>query len=123
MTTGALNLARVDLVSLRLVVTCCDLGSISAAAGKCHLSVMGASERLRRLEDSLGKTLFHRHRRGLEPTAAGHVAVQWARLILAAVDSLALQLRDVEVSASASKANSGRRGSDSRSGGSAHDVS
>ena len=63
------KLARFDLVSLRLVVLCAELGSLSAAARCAHLSVSGASSRLSRLEQTFGTALFRRAR-GLMPRTA-----------------------------------------------------
>lgn len=38
-----LNLARLDLLSIRLVVLCADLGALSKAAARANLSVAGDS--------------------------------------------------------------------------------
>jgi len=65
------NLSRIELASLKLVVACAREGSLSAAAAACHLSVAGASSRLRRLEELLGTSLFDRHHRGLTVTTEG----------------------------------------------------
>ncbi|MDB5844713.1 MAG: LysR family transcriptional regulator, partial [Polaromonas sp.] len=67
------NLARFDLVSIRLAVDCAQTGSLTAAARGAHLALGAASRRLRELEDALGEPLFERHARGLVPTAAGRV--------------------------------------------------
>ena len=84
----ALNIARVDLVSLRLVLTCVETGTLSTAAAVLHLSVSGASHRLRSLEDALGVQLFLRQRRGLEPTPAGQLVAKKGQSILALVREL-----------------------------------
>ena len=57
---SAVNLRRLDLLSPEPLVQCAALGSVSAAAQRCSLPVLGASERLRRLEGTFGKPLFHR---------------------------------------------------------------
>ncbi|MDB5932213.1 MAG: LysR family transcriptional regulator, partial [Polaromonas sp.] len=62
------NLARFDLVSIRLAVACAQTGSLTAAARGSHLALAAASRRIRELEDALGDTLFERHARGLLPT-------------------------------------------------------
>lgn len=105
-----MNLARLDFISLRLAVRCAELGSISAAAAQCHLSVMGASERLRRLEDALGAALFHRHRRGVVPTEAGATLARSGKEILDAVAQLALEVGLTRASPPRERPNSGRRG-------------
>jgi DNA-binding transcriptional LysR family regulator len=76
------NLARFDLVSLRLVVLCAELGSLSAAARSAHLSVSGASSRLSRLEETFGTALFRRHWRGLAPTPEGRIVAAQADQML-----------------------------------------
>lgn len=105
-----INLARVDLVSMHVLVECAAALSISVAARYCNLSVMGASERLRRLEESLGRRLFHRHRHGLEITDAGLVAARCASSMLATVDQLIKDLSGARESAPTHPENPGRRG-------------
>lgn len=105
-----INLARLDLVSLRLVLECASRGSISAAARYCNLSVMGASQRLRRLEELFGKALFHRHRHGLELTEAGAAAVRGGRLMFAAVQQMLTEVENARLCLPSQSINSGRRG-------------
>lgn len=76
-----LNLARLDLLSIRLVVLCADLGTLSKAA-RANLSVAGASHRLSAFEDRLGARLFDRGRRGLHLTAAGVQFIGYARPLI-----------------------------------------
>jgi molybdate transport repressor ModE-like protein len=106
-----INLARIDLVSLNLVVHCARAGSISAAARDCHLSVMAASERLRRLEAGLGKRLFNRHRRGLEATEAGVAVSRAGEDMLHTVRLMALEVSQAREEATQLKDNPGRRAS------------
>ena len=82
------NLARIDLTSIRLVVLCAETGSLSAAARLAHLSISGASHRLSLLEESLGTTLFERHRRGLRPTRGGQMVASNGRLMLSLLENL-----------------------------------
>lgn len=84
----ALNLARIDLVTLRLAVLCMETGSLSAAAREVHLSLSGASHRLATLEDAFGAQLFERHSRGLRPTRAGELVASHGRLILGTLEQL-----------------------------------
>ncbi|MGE4238817.1 LysR family transcriptional regulator [Ramlibacter sp.] len=86
------NLARFDLVSIRLAVLCAELGSLSAAAKEVHCSLSTGSYRLSTLEYSFGKPLFTRDRRGLHPTAAGEVFVRHARHILERVELMTRQV-------------------------------
>jgi molybdenum-dependent DNA-binding transcriptional regulator ModE len=106
----AINLARLDLVSMHLLVECAAALSISVAARHCNLSVMGASERLRRLEESLGRRLFHRHRHGLEITAAGLVATRCASSMITTAHQLLTDVSAARESAPTRAENPGRRG-------------
>lgn len=89
------NLARFDLVSIRLAVDCVQTGSLTAAARGAHLALGAASRRIRELETALGDTLFDRHARGLQPTAAGRVFVKHGLTLLQTMDQLAAELADL----------------------------
>ncbi|ROZ78385.1 LysR family transcriptional regulator [Ramlibacter sp. WS9] len=104
-----INLARLDLVSMRLLLECAARGSLSAAASHCHLSVAGASHRLARLEDALGTQLFYRHHRGLKLTEAGAAATGAAKAMMLAVDQLVQGVREAARSMPTGSSNTGRR--------------
>jgi DNA-binding transcriptional LysR family regulator len=89
------NLARFDLVSIRLVVDCLQHGSLSAAARESHLALAAASRRLRELEDAVGEPLFERHGRGLLPTAAGRVFARHAVGLLQSLEQMGSELADL----------------------------
>lgn len=89
---GALNIARFDLVSLRLVVYCAQLGSLSAASRKTSCSISACSHRLTSLENALGLQLFTRDPRGLELTEAGKIFLAHAIEILRRIEQMYLQL-------------------------------
>lgn len=85
-----------DLVALELLVSAVELGSMSQAAARHHLSQPAVSMRISRLERSLGMAVVHRSPTGCTPTDAGAAIVEWARDLLshatrigAAVDALA----------------------------------
>ncbi len=86
------NLARFDLVSMRLAVLCAEHGSLSSAARRMHCSLSTGSYRLSALEDMLGMQLFTRDHRGLHATLAGHLFVKRAQVILEEVELLSQQL-------------------------------
>jgi DNA-binding transcriptional LysR family regulator len=86
------NLARLNLVSMRLVLLCVEEGSLSAAAAAAHLSLSGASARLARLEQAYGRPLFTRQHNGLAPTADGVLVASYTRKILALVQEMSLTL-------------------------------
>jgi DNA-binding transcriptional LysR family regulator len=89
------NLARFDLVSVRLAVACAQTGSLTAAARDSHLALAAASRRIRELEDALGAALFERHARGLLPTAAGRVFVKHGLTLLQTMEQLGGELADL----------------------------
>jgi len=93
--SGGYNLARFDLVSIRLVVDCLQQGSLSAAARTSHLALAAASRRLRELEDAVGEPLFERHGRGLLPTGAGRVFARHALEVLQAMEQMGSELADL----------------------------
>lgn len=89
------NLARFDLVSIRLAVACAQTGSLTAAAREAHLALAATSRRIRELENALGDTLFERHAKGLTPTAAGRVFVKHGLTLLQTMERLGGELADL----------------------------
>lgn len=89
------NLARFDLVSIRLAVACAHTGSLTAAARETPLALAAASRRIRELEDALGETLFERHTKGLTPTAAGRVFIKHGITLLQTMEQLGGELTDL----------------------------
>ena len=90
------NLARFDLVSVRLAVACAQTGSLTAAARDHHLALAAASRRLRELESALGVGLFERHAKGLSVTAAGRVFVRHGLALLQGMDQMGSELSDLQ---------------------------
>lgn len=69
-----MNLARFDLISIRLVVLCAERGSLAAVAKLAHMSKSAASHRLANLELCFGQQLFHRdHRRATPHRSRGRL--------------------------------------------------
>lgn len=89
------NLARFDLVSIRLAVACAQTGSLTAAARDSHLALAAASRRVRELESALGGPLFERHARGLLPTPEGRIFVKHGLTLLQTMDQLGSELADL----------------------------
>jgi DNA-binding transcriptional LysR family regulator len=87
-----INIARFDLVSIRLAVLCAESGSLSAATRLAHCSISTGSERLAALEGAFGKSLFVRDHRGLRLTPAGNVFVRHARVLLQNLEVLKQQV-------------------------------
>lgn len=73
---------------LNLFLRVLDRGSISAAARSLDVSVAVASQRLKRLEQSLGVRLFHRTTRRLRLTAEGEALVEQGRPLIEDLDAL-----------------------------------
>ena len=79
---------RFDLTDLQLFVHILDCGTLTAAAGRAHMTLASASERVRGMEAQLGCALLARQARGVRPTAAGHTLGQHARDVLARMQRL-----------------------------------
>lgn len=73
----------IDIDSLRCFVAAADAQTFRAAAGRVALSPAAFSDRIKRLEDSLGAPLFHRTTRKVGLTAAGERLLPQARRTLA----------------------------------------
>jgi DNA-binding transcriptional LysR family regulator len=79
---------------LNLFLRVLDLGSISAAARTLDVSVAVASQRLKRLEKSLGVRLLHRTTRSLRVTAEGAALAVRGRPLIEDLEALTGSLRD-----------------------------
>ena len=79
---------RFDLVDLQLFVAVAETRSITGGAGRVHLALASASERIKALEDALAVPLLKRVRRGVELTSAGESLLDHARIVLHNVDAL-----------------------------------
>ena len=90
----AVNLHRLDLVSLSLFVLIARTGSISKGAELAHLAVGAASKRISDLEAAVDAVLLERHSRGVTLTVAGQALLRHAQRILSDVDQLAAELSD-----------------------------
>jgi len=65
------NLNRVHLNALRAVEAVLRLGSLAAAARELGVTVGAVSQHIIRCEEQLGRTLFERTGRGMQPTVFG----------------------------------------------------
>lgn len=79
---------RFDLVDLQLFIAVAETRSITAGAGRAHLALASASERIKGLEAALGVTLLKRGRRGVELTSAGESLLDHARVVMHNVEAL-----------------------------------
>lgn len=71
-----------DLTTLRLFVSVCELGNIARAGEQASIVGSAISKRLAQLENQLGTTLLVRKRHGVVPTAAGETLLEHARAML-----------------------------------------
>lgn len=72
-----------ELEQLRQLDEIAQCGTLQAAAERLHLSQSALSRSLRRLEEDLGQPLFDRTKNSMHINAAGRLALDHARLILA----------------------------------------
>lgn len=72
-----------ELEQLRQLDEIARYGTLQAAAERLHLSQSALSRSLKRLEKDLGQPLFDRTRNSMQINAAGRMALEHARLILA----------------------------------------
>jgi DNA-binding transcriptional LysR family regulator len=84
-----------DLKTMEYFLVVVEEGSISRAAARLHMSQPPLTVRLKSLESELGVELLSRHRRGVEPTAAGRVFAERARRLLLDVQGAADAARSV----------------------------
>lgn len=92
---------RYDLDDLRLFLHIVTEGSITAGAGRMHLSLPSASARVRSLEHHAGVALVIRGRRGVRPTPAGTALARHARDVLAQTARLESAVASYALSATA----------------------
>lgn len=71
------SLTQIDPVALRTLATAVRLGTFEATARELHVTPSAVSQRIKALEERVGRVLVHRVK-PLEPTEAGHVLVRLA---------------------------------------------
>ncbi|WPB58816.1 LysR family transcriptional regulator [Xylophilus sp. GOD-11R] len=81
-----------DLRDLRLYVAAAELGSLTRAAERLHLSLAAASARIRSLEDQAGVALLQREPRGVRLLPAGEALLHHARAMLRRSEQLRAEL-------------------------------
>ncbi|WP_041675372.1 LysR family transcriptional regulator [Ramlibacter tataouinensis] len=75
-------MSDLDLTTLRLFVSVCELGNIARAGERSHIVGSAISKRLAQLEHQLGTPLLVRKRHGVVPTPAGQTLLEHARAML-----------------------------------------
>ncbi|MNP94943.1 HTH-type transcriptional regulator CynR [compost metagenome] len=79
---------RFDLTDLRLFLHVVEAGSLTAGAGRSHMTLASASQRVRGMENALGTPLLTRHAQGVRPTEAGRTLLHHARVVLQQMERL-----------------------------------
>lgn len=84
----------IDIVSLRWSMAVARSGGFRPAAALLGVEQSAISRRVRRLEDDIGVSLFHRSTRGVRPTNAGRRFLQRINVLL---DGLGLAVADAQL--------------------------
>jgi DNA-binding transcriptional LysR family regulator len=82
-----------ELSDLRLFVAVAELGSLTRAAQRQHLSLAATSARIKALETQAGLSLFAREARGLRLLPPGEAFLHHARLVLHQAEQLRTDLQ------------------------------
>ncbi len=84
-----------ELRQLRYFVAVAEEANFSRAAGRMYLSQPALSQQIRKLEQELGVSLFHRTKNHVELTEAGMALLEGARKVLVLVEQTARGAREV----------------------------
>jgi DNA-binding transcriptional LysR family regulator len=79
---------NLDTALMRTFVTVADKASMTAAANVLHLTQGAVSQQVKRLEETLGCSLFERDRRGLRLTRSGERLFDKAKRLLSLNDEI-----------------------------------
>lgn len=77
-----------NLRDLQYLIAVADMRNFNRAAEKCHVSQPALSNQIRKLEETLGITLFERNNKRVMITESGELIVALARNILNDVDAM-----------------------------------
>ncbi|SMB85832.1 LysR family transcriptional regulator [Deinococcus hopiensis] len=86
---------RLTLAQLRMFVATAETGGFGAAAAELNMSQSTISEAVKGLERTLGTLVFRRTSGGIQLTAAGDVALNYARTALEAASDLERAVKDM----------------------------
>lgn len=89
-----LSLGDLDLTTLRLFVSVCELGNIARAGERASIVGSAISKRLAQLEHQVGTPLLVRKRHGVVPTAAGQTLLERAREMLDSAARIEADMRN-----------------------------
>ena len=77
---------NLDLTALRSFVAVAELGGVTRAASKLHLTQSAVSMQIKRMERSLDQTLLKRAGRSVELTGQGEQLLAYSRRMVALND-------------------------------------
>lgn len=77
-----ISMKKLNLAALEVFVAAVEEKSLSKAADRENLVISAVSKRISELEGNLNRALLVRHGRGVDPTPAGMLLYQHAKLIL-----------------------------------------
>jgi DNA-binding transcriptional LysR family regulator len=83
---------NLDTSALRAVVAVADAGGVTKAAGLLNLTQSAVSMQIRRLEETLGVSLFDRSARRMQPSGEGEKLISYARRMLELNDEALMRL-------------------------------
>lgn len=86
--------------SLRVLAALSQHGTVSAAAAALNMTQSAVSKQLKAVEGLVGDALFLRARHGMEPTPAGRIYIEQARIALGALETAALRAAQLRPSRS-----------------------
>ncbi|REE96822.1 LysR family transcriptional regulator [Thermomonospora umbrina] len=84
------------IVGLRVVREAARHGSFSTAADRLGYTQSAVSRQIALMEQAAGRTLFERHARGVQPTAAGRIVLRHAETVLGELDAARHDLHDLD---------------------------
>ncbi|MGH8619115.1 MAG: LysR family transcriptional regulator [Burkholderiales bacterium] len=86
---------RADILTLSLMASAAQEGSISRAAARGNLALAAASRRIAEFEKNVGVKVFRRHARGISVTPAGALLIERLRLVLDDIIGLDDTIEDI----------------------------
>jgi DNA-binding transcriptional LysR family regulator len=83
-----MNMANLDLDTLRTLAMAADLGGYGQAAARLGRTPSAISLQMKRLQEDVGASLFRKEGRGVALTEAGEIVLRYGRRMLAMNDEL-----------------------------------
>ena len=83
-----------ELYQIRQLLAVAEHGTLSAAARSLYISQPALTRSMRKLEQEFGVTLFQRTGNSVKLNEAGKIAVEQARLVAGAAESMSARMRD-----------------------------